>query len=600
MNALMKVCLILLLTTLPSWGQIQTITGSETFPLARVKLNNNFSFLNTNKSGIGACTNSVVTAVTTGVPTCTQMGTSFFGVASLTGNGSRLVTAAATIPADGCATWLGGNLGSTGQGCGSGTGTGGGADANGYFVVTRSANAPANAFNLASLSDGILKMTVSNGIASFGIAQAGGDYQAPIAGAPSTWPTGFTPSLHTHQSAAQGGGLDAAAITAGVLSIDRIPTLNQNTDGNAATATRATNLAEGSAGQIPKQTGPGATTFCDPNVANCPVVLDNGGNAPIPGSVRSGTPSVAALAALPIGAHGFACDESSTAGVPATGVDYIRCKRGVGLVQSINGGAETPIGTGGGGGLADPGSPGLVYRTEANVTVPAIRNTHYYGPGGGIASDDLPLPTAEAGGKVRAKACNPVTEKVTGLGTDAVLTCAPDVSGGSGIGRATLSATWTDIPQLTCQVQNTTWDGITTADTIKVAAPTSLPANVTGPFAVIRSPGVVEVGFCNMGVGDAAMGAFSMSAVISTSSVSGSAELDFGSIEDMVPASLTFTIVGALAGDRVDAKCPATLEADVFCEMRATGTNTVTVTLLNMHGQPVNPAPQVFAASIAK
>jgi len=56
----------------------------------------------------------------------------------------------------------------------------------------------------------------------------------------------------------------------------------------------------------------------------------------------SGTPSSGALAAIPSGAHGMACDESSTAGVPASSVDYIRCGTG-GMVGSDNNGAESAV-----------------------------------------------------------------------------------------------------------------------------------------------------------------------------------------------------------------------------------------------------------------
>ena len=40
-----------------------------------------------------------------------------------------------------------------------------------------------------------------------------------------------------------------------------VPTLNQSTTGNAATATTATNIASGAAGSLPYQSGAGATTF---------------------------------------------------------------------------------------------------------------------------------------------------------------------------------------------------------------------------------------------------------------------------------------------------------------------------------------------------
>jgi hypothetical protein len=59
-------------------------------------------------------------------------------------------------------------------------------------------------------------------------------------------------------------------------------------------------------------------------------------------ALLSGTPSSGAQAALPSGAHGMACDQSSTAGVPASSVDYIRCGAS-GLVGSNNNGAESAI-----------------------------------------------------------------------------------------------------------------------------------------------------------------------------------------------------------------------------------------------------------------
>ena len=60
-----------------------------------------------------------------------------------------------------------------------------------------------------------------------------------------------------------------------------------------------------------------------------------------------GTPSSGAQAALPSGAHGFAFDESSTAGVPAAGVDYIRADSTTHTLRaSVNGGAEASVLTG--------------------------------------------------------------------------------------------------------------------------------------------------------------------------------------------------------------------------------------------------------------
>ena len=53
-----------------------------------------------------------------------------------------------------------------------------GADEDGYYVVTRAADAPANAFNLGTLTTGLLKITVAAGVATPSTASAGTDYQA--------------------------------------------------------------------------------------------------------------------------------------------------------------------------------------------------------------------------------------------------------------------------------------------------------------------------------------------------------------------------------------------------------------------------------------
>lgn len=80
------------------------------------------------------------------------------------------------------------------------------------------------------------------------------------------------------------------------------------------------------------------TNYHAPNVSDLPF------SAP---SFVSGTPSAGALAALPSGAHGMAGDESSAAGVPASGVDYIRWDSTSHCAMiSTNGGSETCIGSG--------------------------------------------------------------------------------------------------------------------------------------------------------------------------------------------------------------------------------------------------------------
>jgi len=81
------------------------------------------------------------------------------------------------------------------------------------------------------------------------------------------------------------------------------PTLNQSTTGNASTATTATNLAGGGAGQLPYQTASGTTAMLAAGTATY-VLTSNGTAAPSwqPPSTSAGT--VTSVAALTLGTTG--------------------------------------------------------------------------------------------------------------------------------------------------------------------------------------------------------------------------------------------------------------------------------------------------------
>ena len=93
-------------------------------------------------------------------------------------------------------------------------------------------------------------------------------------------------------------------------------------------------------------------TYPNPGYAVAPLPLAggtmtgalNGTTAAFTGAVTSGSPTGAAQAALPTGATGFACDESATSGVPASGVDYLRCDSvNHQIVESMNGNPEEAL-----------------------------------------------------------------------------------------------------------------------------------------------------------------------------------------------------------------------------------------------------------------
>ena len=81
-------------------------------------------------------------------------------------------------------------------------------------------------------------------------------------------------------------------------------------------------------------------------------------------------------------------------------------------------------------------------------------------------------------------------------------------------------------------------------------------------------------------------------------SLVGSASLSFGMIPDGSSASLTFALLGALAGQELAPAWPATLEAGLLGIMFVSAADTVTVRLFNLSGAGVTPAAQTFGARI--
>ena len=136
----------------------------------------------------------------------------------------------------------------TGSDCGSGGG-GGGANASGYYLVTQTSNAPANAVNLGALSTGILKITVSGAVATPATAVAGDfptlnqnttgtaaaasalsaayiDWNAVSGGAfIQNKPATFAPTAHNLLSASHGDTTAASAVRGdGLFAIGSTPT----------------------------------------------------------------------------------------------------------------------------------------------------------------------------------------------------------------------------------------------------------------------------------------------------------------------------------------------------------------------------------------
>ncbi len=81
---------------------------------------------------------------------------------------------------------------------------------------------------------------------------------------------------------------------------------------------------------------------------------------------------------------------------------------------------------------------------------------------------------------------------------------------------------------------------------------------------------------------------------------SGSGSLNFGSIADGSIEELTFTLTGAVVGDRLVPGWPSGLDTGLVGSMIVTSADTVTVRLANLSGAAINPAALTFSAQIVR
>ena len=172
-------------------------------------------------------------------------------------------------------------------------------------------------------------------------------------------------------------------------------------------------------------------------------------------SLASGTPSAGALAALPTGAHGAAFDESATAGVPASGVDYLRSDSTAHCIEmSLNGGAEACLPTSGGGTVSSGTANQLAYYASTGTTVSGTNAL----PSGATATTQSP------------------GDNSTKVATTAYVSTAI----GTVISNATITVGTTAIAANTCVAQTAvTMTGLLTTSTITISPASDISA-VTG------------------------------------------------------------------------------------------------------------------------
>ncbi len=102
-------------------------------------------------------------------------------------------------------------------------------------------------------------------------------------------------------------------VTMSAIQAGDVPTLNQNTTGNAATATVASNLSGGAAGSIPYQTGSGATTMLSAGTAGQVLAMNTGTTAPEWVTPTDGTVTSVSV----VDANGFTGNVATATSTPA-------------------------------------------------------------------------------------------------------------------------------------------------------------------------------------------------------------------------------------------------------------------------------------------
>jgi hypothetical protein len=126
------------------------------------------------------------------------------------GAGTKPVAAAGSGVSGNCVLWSSAGIGDAGAPCGTGSGQGG-SNTLGYYLVSQAANEPANAVNLGALSAGLLKISVSGGVATPSNATVGVDYVTPGGSI-----TGTAANV-TGTVAIANGGTGAAGALSGLL-----------------------------------------------------------------------------------------------------------------------------------------------------------------------------------------------------------------------------------------------------------------------------------------------------------------------------------------------------------------------------------------------
>lgn len=337
-----------------------------------------------------------------------------------------------------------------------------------------------------------------------------------------------------------------------IATAEDFPTLNQNTSGNAATATlatTATNIAGGSAGSVPYQTGSGATSLLDAGTAGY-VLTANGSSAPSwePVSISSGTSGTLPVASGGSGATTFTAGVLTANGTSA--FDTITKPSGD-LVGTTATQTITNKTFGGGNTFSSPISVANGGTGNSTFTAGILRTT-----GSTNALSTIPLPSGDVVGTTATqtltnKTLTSPTLTTPALGTPAsgtltnctglplttgVTNILQVANGGTGTTLTTGAGAvvFANSPQLNLPYLGTPLDG-----TLTNCTGLPLDAGTTGNLPAIRIDGLVELIQSIIGGGQAEIVVEQPSG---TDLESVTSLVDFGSVVVGSDTSLIFTI----------------------------------------------------------
>jgi len=428
---------------------------------------------------------------------------------SLTGAGPRIVTAA-TVPADGCAAFLSGNLTSSGLACGSG----GGGTTSSTITVTKT-------------SHGISVLTPV-------YSDNAGVWQVARNDTQSKWATGLVvgvPDVNTLTIAVSAGSYTVAA-----HGLDITQTYYLGDTGGLTTTIGSTNRqgvlvslgtnsiqyfgilqnpgsVSGGGGAVSSVFGRTGTVVAANNDYSFSQISGTITNAMVNTSAGIAQSKLAALTASKVAvtdASGFlaasavaSTDIQNALKIQGRDVASTAPTNGQGLFwNSTNSRYEPGAGSGGGGGVLDPGANGVMVRTALNTTT---ARTIAGGLGIGVTNGD------GVSGNPTIAVTGPIA--VTTLTTNGIVygngTGAVQVTAASGTGTFCLSSTNGGPPSWTSCTGgggSSTWNGITAATGNATIATSTFSTTFTNTTALTNainnfflfqqtSSGTVGVGF---------------------------------------------------------------------------------------------------------